>query len=87
MSYNTRVLERIERAQDERPYCPACGRPTAVIERDGELWLACTSERPASRLGGLLHTLAAHHAELVVNRSEQATLAAIRRSELRLIGS
>ncbi|HXG39425.1 MAG TPA: hypothetical protein VNJ28_00650 [Candidatus Limnocylindrales bacterium] len=50
-----RLVERIERAQRDDPFCPACGEPTAPVARSDALWLECISlcERP-SGLAGLL---------------------------------
>ena len=38
-----RTLDRIERALDSTPTCPACGAPTDVRDRDGRLWLECST--------------------------------------------
>jgi hypothetical protein len=43
MSDQTHVLELIEGAEREVPFCDQCGAPTAPVERDGALWLECTT--------------------------------------------
>jgi hypothetical protein len=35
--------DRIERALDAAPYCPACGAPTTILEEDGQLVLRCAA--------------------------------------------
>ena len=35
-----RLVDRIERAHTERPYCE-CGRQTVTTYRDGQMWLEC----------------------------------------------
>jgi|tagenome__1003787_1003787.scaffolds.fasta_scaffold20699904_2 hypothetical protein len=34
------VIDRIERAQTERPHCD-CGRTTTTVYREGAIWLEC----------------------------------------------
>ena len=38
------ALDLIESATRSTPYC-ACGEPTDVIARDGEIWLDCATLR------------------------------------------
>jgi hypothetical protein len=87
MFENARLLERIERAQDERPYCIVCAEPTEVVERDGGLWLVCGGNRPTWLVGRLLHRLAGHHEALIVHPSEHAMLISMRRAQLRVVRS
>ena len=35
-----RLVDTIERAHTDRPYCE-CGRPTVTVYRDGQMWLEC----------------------------------------------
>jgi hypothetical protein len=42
MNYEHKVVDLIERVNDAQPVCP-CGRPTAPVWRDGEVWLECAS--------------------------------------------
>jgi hypothetical protein len=43
MFTNQDLLERIEDAERLAPFCDQCGSPTTVAERDGALWLECSS--------------------------------------------
>lgn len=71
-----RALERIERAQEETPFC-TCGMPTRIVTSTGGLWLECASlpGAPAGPLGRCISRVTAsiHTRQLVV---EQAALAA-----------
>lgn len=52
MEEQTRVLEVLELAQRETPFCGACGSPTLPVARGGSLWLECASaqeDRPFLR--------------------------------------
>lgn len=55
MTSNTQIVDMIERATDERPFC-ACGYHTTPIWRDGTVWLECASltERHEGRLARLI---------------------------------
>ncbi len=37
------VLDRIEQAQTDTPYCKTCGQPTTIAERDDVLWIECST--------------------------------------------
>lgn len=37
------LIDRIERSIDADPACPVCHAPTTIRERDGRLWLECSS--------------------------------------------
>jgi hypothetical protein len=54
------IVDRIERAQSDRPYCE-CGRHTVTGYRDGAVWLDCSiiEEPPTGRVVGLWNTLTA----------------------------
>jgi hypothetical protein len=48
------MLERIERAERETPFCD-CGEPSVPVERDGVIWLSCrTHTQPSSLLRRVL---------------------------------
>ncbi|HEV8282187.1 MAG TPA: hypothetical protein VGQ02_10030 [Candidatus Limnocylindrales bacterium] len=42
MSNNRQIVDMIERANDERPFCP-CGMHTTPVWRDGVVWLECAT--------------------------------------------
>lgn len=42
MSDHAHVVDRIEKANDARPFC-SCGRHTTPVWRDGVVWLECAS--------------------------------------------
>jgi len=44
MSDLARLLDLIEAAIHDDPYCPACGAPTDVRPEGDQLWLVCTTE-------------------------------------------
>jgi hypothetical protein len=44
---NTRIVELIERAERETPFCD-CGEPAAAVARDRQIWLSCTRHQGAS---------------------------------------
>ena len=49
------IVDRIEDALSKSPYCKQCGQPNTIAERDGALWLECSSiAHPRSRLQTLL---------------------------------
>ena len=51
-----KALDLIESALDTDPYCPVCGAPTTVVDRDGRLMLECSA---ASAPDGLFARLGA----------------------------
>ena len=70
MLNDVRMLDRIERALDASPTCPACGAPTAIRHRDGRLWLECaatTVEPPTGLLARLDAALAPHPRRVVAD--------------------
>lgn len=72
-----RALERIDRAQEETPFC-SCGLPTLIAPGTGGLWLECESLSRVPAGGPLGRwisrvTVALHTRRLVV---EEAALAA-----------
>ena len=68
MFSNQQLIEKIEDAQVTSPYCVQCGEPTTITERDGVLWLECTSlANRRSRLQSLLRLdFATFHTQLRV---------------------
>jgi hypothetical protein len=60
MMNNRKIVDMIERANDEQPFC-ACGRHTTPVWRDGAIWLECASlsEPREHRLAGILAALTA----------------------------
>jgi hypothetical protein len=58
MNDQPRVVDLIERANDQTRFCP-CGRHTAPIWRDGVVWLECASLSDPERRGirRILHVM------------------------------
>ena len=55
MTTNDQLVERIERAMTATPICGLCGQPTRITEREGAIWLECSSlTEPRDRLRSLL---------------------------------
>jgi hypothetical protein len=67
------VLERIELAEREQPFCPACGRPTLPVVRSRSVWLEC--QHHPSRLSRLfsLDALVGHTHHLITEIPELAS--------------
>ena len=70
------IVNLVEDAERNDPYC-ACGAPMIAQERDGALWLACSSQRePAERREGVLGrirslaSLAWHDRRLLLDAAE-----------------
>jgi hypothetical protein len=71
MSENARLLDLIERALDVDPYCPVCGAPTTVDDRDGQLWLLCSATlSPSSVVERVSAAILPHERRLVLDLSE-----------------
>jgi hypothetical protein len=74
-----RLVDRIERAHTERPYCE-CGRQTMTIYRDGAIWLECqiVDEPAENRLVRLWNVVSApaHVHEQIVEVPAPEALAA-----------
>ena len=68
---NDQMLELIERALDDHPYCKTCGATTTIDDENGRLWLVCSA---ATDRRGLLARIGAvvlpHPRRLVVDLSE-----------------
>lgn len=70
MMHNRQIVDMIERANDDQPYCH-CGRHTTAVWRDGIVWLECSSltEPKDGRLARLLAAVTAptHVHEAIVD--------------------
>ncbi len=68
---NARMLDLIERALDQDPFCPVCSAPTAIEDDDGRLWLVCSATAsPTGILGRLGAVFLPHPRRLVLDLSE-----------------
>ena len=68
---NARMLDLIERAFDDDPYCPVCGAPTTVEDDDGRLWLVCSAAaKPDGVIGRIGAVILPHERRLLVDLSE-----------------
>ena len=70
---NARMLDLIEQTLDHHPSCPLCGAPTDIRDRDGRLWLECSStpvEAPSGLISRLGSALGSHPRRLVVDLRE-----------------
>jgi hypothetical protein len=67
---NRKAVDLIERAHDAQPFC-RCGRHTTMLERNGRIWLACSSfdEPREGTIARVLSVLTAgvHTRELVLD--------------------
>jgi len=71
------LLDIIEQAIDHEPACPLCSAPTTIRDRDGRLWLECSStpvDPPTRLLDRLGAALQPHPRRVVLDLRE--TLAA-----------
>jgi hypothetical protein len=69
---NARMLDVIERALDDDPFCPVCGAPTTIEDDDGRLWLVCSAASAPSGIVGRIGAVILPHARrLIVDLSEQ----------------
>lgn len=68
---NAQMLDLVERALDQDPFCPVCGAPTTIEDDDGRLLLVCSATEAAT---GVLARLSAavlpHERQLVVDLRE-----------------
>ena len=68
---NARMLDLIERAIDDDPFCPACGATTTIAEHDGRLWLVCSAAlEPTTVIARVSAAVMPHTRRLVVDLSE-----------------
>lgn len=56
------IVDAIERATDDHPFCSTCGAHTDVTEREGTIWLECSSlaRSHGNRLRALIASLVPH---------------------------
>jgi hypothetical protein len=72
---NARMLDFIERALADEPFCSTCGAPTTIEHDDGLLWLVCSSTlEPRTFAQRLSAAFMPHERHLVADLGE--TLAA-----------
>jgi hypothetical protein len=68
---NDKMLELIERAVDDDPYCSVCGAATTITDDDGRLWLTCSATTAThgvlARIGAAVRP---HERRLVVDLRE-----------------
>ena len=76
MNHRNQLIDLIERARDARPYC-SCGAHTVTVVRDAIVWLDCSTlaDRPRGTIRRVLHDLAPHVREAVVDLGEVRTAA------------
>jgi hypothetical protein len=68
---NTQMLDLIEHALDDDPFCPVCGAPTTIHDEDGRLWLVCSAVTPPRTvLGRVSAAILPHRRRLLVDLSE-----------------
>ncbi len=68
---NAQMLDLVERALDQRPYCPVCGAHTTIEDNDGRLLLVCSATMtPTGVLGRLSAAMLPHERQLVVDLRE-----------------
>lgn len=68
---NSQVLDLIERALDDEPFCPVCGAPTTIEDDDGRLWLVCSaSTAPTTMIGRVSAAILPHKRRLVIDLTE-----------------
>ena len=69
---NARMLDLIERALDDDPFCPVDGAPTTIEDDGGRLWLVCSA---AAAPNGIIERLGAailpHERRLLVDLTEE----------------
>jgi hypothetical protein len=68
---NDQMLDVIERALDDHPYCHVCGAATTIADDDGRLWLVCSSTTaPRGILARFGAVVMPHDHSLVVDLRE-----------------
>jgi hypothetical protein len=69
---NDQMLELIERALDDRPFCEVCGAPTTIEDDDGRLSLVCSAtSAPHGILARIGAAVLPHERRLVVDLREE----------------
>jgi len=68
---NARMLDLIEQALEDDPFCPVCGAPTTIEDDSGRLWLVCSATmKPTTVLGRVSAAVMPHRRRLIVDLSE-----------------
>jgi hypothetical protein len=68
---NARMLDLIERALDDDPFCPVCSAPTTIEDDGGRLWMVCSAALEAtSVVERVSAAILPHRRRLVVDLSE-----------------
>jgi hypothetical protein len=68
---NAQMLDLIERALDDDPFCSVCGAPTTIEDDHGRLRLVCSAATmPSGLLGRVSAVIMPHERRLVVDLSE-----------------
>ena len=68
---NDQMLDLIERALDDHPYCDVCGAATTIADDDGRLVLVCSAATaPRGILARLGAAVMPHDHRLVVDLRE-----------------
>jgi hypothetical protein len=68
---NARMLDLIERALDDDPFCPVCGAPTTIEDDRGRLWLVCSATMtPIGVVERVSAAILPHERRLLVDLSE-----------------
>ena len=71
MFENSQLLERVERALDDDPYCPLCGAHTTIEDEGGRLWLVCSATTaPTTVIGRVSAAILPHERRLIVDLRE-----------------
>jgi hypothetical protein len=75
MDQHAHLVDRIETALRDTPFCGACGAHTSIVEREGGLWLSCSQLGAATDgIGGTLKRLVPHDLRPLVERDEVAEI-------------
>lgn len=68
---NAHLLELIERALRDDPFCHTCGSLTTIDDVDGLIWLVCsTANAPRGLLARIGGAIMPHERHLVVDLTE-----------------
>ena len=68
---NARMLDLIERALDDDPFCPICGASTTIEDDAGRLWLVCSAVTDLRTfIGRVSAVMLPHRRRLVVDLTE-----------------
>ncbi len=68
---NAKMLDLVERALDDDPFCPLCGAPTTIEDDAGRLVLVCSATLAATNIFGRLSAaVLPHERHLVIDLRE-----------------